>query len=887
MSNFHSQKTAEVLKDLQTDSVVGLADVEVSRRRQKHGQNNLPEAKPTSTFVILLKQFNNLFTYILLTAALVSFLLHEIVDVWVIMAAVVMNIVIGFIQENKAAKTISALKKVVTVKAKVFREGGVHAVGASELVPGDIILIDAGDKIPADARLLETASVQVNEAALTGESVPVNKEADQVLPAKISLGDRKNMVYLGTVAVAGQARAVVVGTGLQTEIGQIAALVKGAKEEKTPLQQRMKKLSTQIAVIISLCLLVLIVVGILTGKEPAEMFIFAVAIAVAAIPEGLAVAVTVILALGMRKILKRKALVRELLAAETLGSASVICTDKTGTITSGEMEVEKVCTASSSYDIKDLPKSDDQDLQLALKIGLLCNDVHYESTTGKPDDWKLIGDSTEIALAVAAAKAGLDKDQLFQDYQRTDEVPFDSYLKYMATAHRDNVQGRNVVFVKGSVERLLERSSQMCQAGEVRLLTEADKEKFLAEGEKLSQQTYRVIAMAYKETADGKADLKKEAEEDLIFVGLAAIRDPIRPGVKEAIKLCQSAGIDIKMITGDHKLTAQAIAQEVGIEATEEEIIGGDELDTMTPKDAEYKIPRAKIFARVAPKHKLQIIDTLQAQGEVVAMTGDGVNDAPALKSADIGIAMGTGTEVAKEASDMILLENDFKTIEQSVEEGRGIFDNIRKVALYLLSGSFSELILLSGALLLGLPLPFLPVQVLWINLVEDGLPDFALAFEKKEKDVMKDPPRKLKEPILDAEIKVLIFIISIVTDLILFGLFIYLWKTTGDLTYTRTMIFVGLGLDSLLYIFSCRSLKRSIWHINPFSNKFLVAAVLFGFTMLGVALYIPFMQGVLKTVPLGLSDWSLLVGLAIFNIVAIEITKWVFVVRKKRQAGV
>ncbi|MFH2104621.1 MAG: HAD-IC family P-type ATPase [Parcubacteria group bacterium] len=887
MSNYHTQKSVEVLQKLRTDPETGLSDIEVKQRQQKYGQNSLPEAKPPSTFIILLKQFNNLFTYILLTAALVSFLLHEIVDVWVIMAAVVMNIAIGFIQENKAAKTISALKKVVTVKAKVFREGRVRAVGASELVPGDIILIDAGDKIPADARLLEAASVQINEAALTGESVPANKEADQILPAKASLGDRANMVHMGTVAVAGQARAVVVGTGSQTEIGQIAVLVKGAKEEKTPLQQRMKKLSTQIAVIISLCLLVLIAVGISTGKEPAEMFIFAVAIAVAAIPEGLVVAVTVILAIGMRKILKRKALVRELLAAETLGSTSVICTDKTGTITSGEMKVEKVCTANSSCDMKDLPENGDQDLQLALQIGLLCNDVHYESTTGKPDDWKLIGDSTEIALAVAAAKAGLDKDQLIQDFQRTDEVPFDSYLKYMATAHRDQAGGRNIIFVKGSVERLLERSGSLHQSGAIKPLSEADKQKFLAEGEKLSQQTYRVIATAYKETADGKPDLEEEVKEDLIFVGLAAIRDPIRPGVKEAIKLCQSAGIKIKMITGDHKLTARAIAQEVGIEATEEEIISGDELDVMTPQDAERKIPQAQIFARVAPKHKLQIIDTLQAQGEVVAMTGDGVNDAPALKSADIGIAMGTGTEVAKETSDMILLENDFKTIERAVEEGRGIFDNIRKVTLYLLSGSFSELILLGGALLLGFPLPFLPVQVLWINLVEDGLPDFALAFEKKEKDVMKDPPRKLKEPILDTEIKVLILIISIVTDLILFGLFIWLWKTTGDLTYTRTMVFVGLGLDSLLYVFSCRSLKRSIWHINPFSNKFLVAAALFGFSMLCVALYIPFMQDVLKTVPLGLSDWLLLVGLAVLNIAAIEITKWVFIARKKRQAEV
>lgn len=884
MSDFHALKTTAILKKLQTDGQEGLTDAEVERRRQKHGPNKLPEAKPPSTFIILLKQFNNIFSYILLGAAAVSFLLHELVDMWVILAAVVMNIVIGFVQENKAAKTISALKKVVTVKAKVVREGRVRAVNAENLVPGDIVLVDAGDKIPADARLLESSSLQVNESALTGESVPSAKEATRTLPARTPLGDRENMVYMGTVAVASQARVVVVRTGSQTEIGRIASLIKEAEEEKTPLQQRMKKLSTQIAVLISICLLLLMVIGVLTGKAPAEMFIFAVAIAVAAIPEGLAVAVTIILALGMRKILQRRALVRELLAAETLGSTSVICTDKTGTITSGEMKVEKIHTASASYDIKDLKDNNDQDLQLALKIGLLCNDVHYESTAGKPDDWKLIGDSTEVALAVAAAKAKLDKDQLTKKYQRTGEIPFDSYLKYMATAHRDRADGRNIIFVKGSVERLLERSGSLYRSGMARPLSETDKEKFLAAGEKLSQQTYRVIAMAYKETADGNASLEEKVKKNLVFVGLAAIRDPIRPGAKEAIKLCQSAGIDIKMITGDHKLTARAIAAEVGIEAKEEEIISGEELDTMTPSEAEHRIPRAQIFARVAPKHKLQIIDTLQAQEKVVAMTGDGVNDAPALKSADIGIAMGTGTEVAKETSDMILLDNNFKTIERSVEEGRGIFDNIRKVTLYLLSGSFSELILMSGALLLGLPLPFLPAQILWINLVEDGLPDFALAFEKKEKDVMKYPPRRLKEPIINTEIKVLIFIISVITDLILFGLFLYLWKTTGDLQYTRSMVFVGLGLDSLLYVFSCRSLRRSIWHMNPFSNKFLVGVVIFGFFMLSIALYFPPIQGALQTVPLDFSDWLLLISLSILNIVAIEITKWFFIVREKKK---
>ncbi len=883
MADFHAKSIKQLTKELKTDLDFGLTREEVGKRQKKYGPNKLPEAKPPSAFIIFLRQFNNLFSYILMAAAIVSFLLHEYIDMWVIVAAIFLNVIIGFVQENKAQKTIFALKKMVVVTAKVLREGHVHVMDSEELVPGDIIFLDAGDKVPADARLVETMDFQVNEAALTGESVPSKKET-KTLDKKVPLADRENMIYMATVAVAGKAKAVVYAIGLSTEIGHVARLLVEVKEEPTPLQIRMKKLSATIGFFVLVCCLLIIIGGVITGRSPGEMFIFGVAIAVAAIPEGLIAAVTIILALGMTRILRKKALTRTLLAAETLGSTSVICADKTGTITSGKMVVERIHTTSGSCSVRDLGKRDGE-LNQVLKIGMLCNDLHFESIEGPPEKWRLIGDPTEKALIIAAGLANLDKAELEKDLVQVTEIPFDSYLKYMATAYQDKKAKKIRIFVKGATERLLSESGYLYKKGRVHKFTEREKEKFLKINEELSKKAYRVIACAFKEikVSKEKLDLKKEVESNLVFCGVIGIRDPIRPGVKEAIKMCLGAGIKIKMITGDHKLTAQAIAKEIGLPAQDEEILSGDEMDSMTPDQLEYKIPKIKIFARVAPKHKIQIVDALQRQKEVTAMTGDGVNDAPALKSADIGIAMGTGTEVAKEASDMILEDNNFRTIEAAVEEGRNIFNNIRKVTLYLLSDSFSELILIGGCLLLGLPLPILPVQILWVNLVEDGLPDFALAFEPGEKEVMKDPPRKLEEPILNQEMKVLIFIIGIITDLILFGLFLWLWKTTHDLVYIRTMIFAALGVDSLLYVFSCRSLRHSIFQKNPLTNKLLVLAVVIGFTMIFLALYTPFFQTILRTQALSLKDWSILIGLGIFEIIAIEITKWIFIVKKKK----
>lgn len=887
MPDFYSKTIEKSISELSSDQNKGLLPSEVKKRREKFGLNKLPEEKPPSPFSIFIKQFNNFFVYILFVAAAIAFFLHEYIDTGVILLALFMNVFLGFFQENKAQKTISALKKIVIITTKVLREGRVKTINAQELVPGDIIFIDAGDKIPADARLISSLGFQVNEAALTGESVPSKKDHKKILDKKTPLADRENTVYMGTVAISGKATAIVTNTGVNTEIGKIAKLLKEAREEETPLQNRIKKLSLQLAFAILIALLIIVAVGLLKGIPPGRMFIYAVAIAVGAIPEGLILTVTFILTLSMRRILKRKALIRELLAAETLGSTMIICTDKTGTITSGEMKVEKIVTAKRHYLEGELSKGKDEDLAALLKISTLCNDIYFEDTSGPPEKWKISGDPTEKALVLAAAKIGQKKEDLEKDLEQIDEIPFDSYLKYMATAYKDKNTGRIKIFVKGATERLLSESNTLYSQGRITDLALKDKQHFTKVNEDLSEEAYRVISCATKEIEAGKEklDLKKEVQSGLTFFGIIGIRDPIRPSVKEAIKLCQNAGIEVKMITGDHKLTAQAIGKEIGIDAKLSEILSGEDMDFMDPEQLELRIPKTKIFARVAPKHKLQIVDNLQAQKKIVAMTGDGVNDAPALKSANIGIAMGTGTEVAKEASDIILLDNNFRTIEKTVEEGRSIFDNIRKVTTYLLSGSFTEIILIGGSILLGFPLPLLPAQILWINIVEDSLPAFALASTPKEEDVMKYPPRKPNESILSRESNVLIFPIGILTSLILFGIFYYFWQTTQNISYVRSIIFVGLGIDSVLFIFSYQSLRFSIFHKNPFSNKFLALSSLFGLVMICLAIYLPALQVVFKTVPLGLKEWGILLGFGILNIILIEIVKLIFIVLHKNKS--
>ncbi|MFH1462317.1 MAG: HAD-IC family P-type ATPase [bacterium] len=858
---WHNLAREEVIKILGSDIEKGLTEKEVALRQEKFGDNKLTEEKPLSQLRIFLEQLRSPLIYILIIAGLITLVLREFADSIVIFGAVILNTVVGYFQENKASKALQELKKVVKQETQVLREGREKIIDSLKLIPGDIFILNPGNKVPSDARILESHNLKINEMALTGEWLPASKIVDLV-SKETPLADRDNMVYMGTVVEEGKGRAVVTETGSKTEIGKVAIMVKETSEEKTPLQRKLAQFSKVIGLVVAFVAFLVFVEGIITGNTFLEMFTTSVAVVVAAIPEGLPVALTVILALSMQRILKRKGLVRRLLAAETLGSTSVIATDKTLTLTEGKMEVTEVFAPD---------KKNNQDL--ALKIAALANEAFIENPEDPSDQWRVQGRPTEKALLTAASLAGFSREELEKKEEEIYQAPFDPVKKYGAVLYKTS-KNSFYIYSLGAPEKLLELS----KIGSGKL------KKFNQKLQELTEKGYRVMGAAYGKARKPKSEIRNLEEycRNLTFVGLIALRDPLRKDVKEAMKVCIRAGMRPIIVTGDHKLTAKAVALELGFKIEEKNIIEGKDLEQMSDRDFEGRLKDIIVYSRVEPKDKLRIIKAWQKMGEVVAMTGDGINDAPALKKADIGIALGSGTEVAKETSDLILLNDSFSIILAAVEEGRAVLDNIRKVITYLLSDSFSEVILIGGALLAGFPLPILPAQILWVNLVEDGLPDFALAFEPKEKDLMKQSPKKRNEPLLTKEMKTIIFVIGIATDLILLGLFFWLWKQNYDIFYIRTMIFGGLAINSLFYVFSCKSLRRNIWHINIFSNKLLLLAVGVGFLMLFSAIYLPPLQTLLKTVSLGFSDWLILFGLGMANIIFIEATKWYFIVNKK-----
>ena len=873
---WHSLSSDKVFSLLKT-SPKGLTQEEIKKRLQKFGHNRLPEEKRLTRLAILLEQFKSPLVYILLFANIVSLFLKEFIDAGVILAAVILNALVGFVQENKAEQTISALKKAVKQKAKVIRGGREHKVEMEEVVPGDILLVEAGDKIVADAYLFSATNLFVVEAALTGESLPSEKSV-RILPEGAVLADRENMVYQGTTVAQGKGKAVVVGTGKETQLGKIALLVKETVEEKTPLQKQLGRLSWFLTLSLLVICLLILVVGIWEKRPFSEMFITAVAVAVAAIPEGLLVALTVILAIGVQRILKRKALVKKLIAAETLGSTTVICSDKTGTLTLGKMQVATVWSWSREL--------------LSLKIGLLCNNAVIENPKEAHQNWRILGDPTEQALLLAAHSAGLDKEKLEKQMPRVDELPFEAETKLMATLHKlknptfakasagkqNSKLKTYIAYVKGAAEEIIRLSSFVEKDSQRTKLTKKIKRQITQIHEGFTRKGLRVLGVGYKEVKSEKLKIKNL--EGMVFVGLIALKDPLRAEAKETIKQCQKAGIRPVIVTGDHKLTAQAIAQEVGLPAEPKNILEGEELSKISNARLQKVVQEIGIFSRVEPKHKLRIIDALQANGQVVAMTGDGVNDAPALKSADIGIALGSGTDVAKETADLVLLDDNFKTIVSAVREGRVIFENLRKVILFLLSGSFTEVVLVGGSLLFGLPLPVLAAQILWVNLIEDSLPSMSLAFEPEEPGIMGKPPRKKEEPILNLEMKVLIFIVGILTDLALLGLFYWVLSKTYSLSLARSLTFVTLGVDTLAYSFCFKSLKEPLWHEKLFNNPFLNISVLLSILLLSASVNLPFLRVVFRTVPLGFWGWMVVGLFGIFEVVMVEVTKGVF--RKK-----
>ncbi len=886
--HFHAQSIAQAFTSLQVTRK-GLTKQEAEKRLKVNGKNELPTSgNGIGRFTIFINQWKSPLLLLLLTAGIVSGILGAYLDMTIILITVFVNSVVGFFQEDKANQALKKLNTLIRYPAFVLRDNQKQEIDSSLLVPGDIMFLNPGDKVQADGRIIEMADFEVDESTLTGESVPVRK-SEKRLSKKLATFDRVNIVYRGTIVLNGRATVLVTSTGEKTEIGQVATLVKETVDERTPLQDELEGLGKTIGIIVVIISIAIFVIGLLipNGHSVLELFETAVAVAVAAIPEGMAISLTVILAIGMQYILKRGALVRKLVAAETLGSVSVICTDKTGTLTEGNMQVTRLVTANSDVDFEGLKKisidkkDKHEDLLMAVRVGVYCNDAVLQNPDDNTIDWKFLGDTTDIPLVRLGMHVGIEKHHLDQATPRVSEIPFDSEKKYMATLQYEGDEG--LMYVKGASDILLSDCSFYLNNGKVSKLSKKQFDVFKKKEDELTNSGLRVLALAYKSVDVKKKVLKVADVTELVFVGFVALSDPVRPDVAETLKIARGAGIKIVMITGDHVSTARAIAKGLGFKIGKGKVFDGENLEKITDEELQEVVKNATVFARVDPKHKIRIVKAYQANGEIVAMTGDGVNDAPALKGADIGVALGSGTDVAKETSDIVLTNNAVSTIVAAVEEGRGIYQNIKKVVLYLLSGSFAEVVMVMGSIIAGLPVAALPAQILWVNIIEDTFPTMALAFDKGDKENMKDRPRKKGLSIIDREIKTMIILKSVLSNVLLFSIFVWFWFSTGDIKLTRTIVFVGFAIDALFYIFSIRSLRKMIWRINIFSNLYLIAAVLFGWGMLLLAIYWYPLQVLLRTVPLNIEHWILMISFGMFNLVLIEVVKWVFIMKRKK----
>jgi Ca2+-transporting ATPase len=889
--NWHEKSIEEVLKELSVDSKKGLDTESAKERLEKYGPNELKQEKGRSFFKKLLAQFSDFLVLILIAAALVSFFIGETQDAIVILAIVVVNAMLGLYQEGKAEKALDALKKMASPTAKVIRDGKTIEVYSRELVPGDIVVLETGDIVPADLRIIDSKNLKIDEASLTGESVAVEKDADRVLEGDISLGDRVNMAYMSTIVTYGRGKGVVVGTGANTEIGKIATMIQSFEDEATPLQKKLNQLGKVLGIATILICIVVFADGLIQGRDPLEMFMVSVSLAVAAIPEGLPAIVTIVLAIGMNKMVKRNAIVKKLLAVETLGATSVICTDKTGTLTQNEMTVVKIYTNDKIIDIEGVgyePKGDfklgdekispleDKNVQSLLLMGALVNDAELVENGGQ---YKIVGDPTEGALVTLAAKGGIDLVSLDEKYPRIQEIPFDASRKMMTTFHEGYVENKITAITKGAPDLLIQKCSHILLNGEVVPFTEELKKKVLDTNINFSKQALRVLAVAYKLFDKVPDNLEPEnVEKDMIFVGLSGMIDPLRPEAKEAIKLCKEAGIDIKVITGDYKETAFAIAKDLGLVESEDEAMMGEELNKISDEELREVVKRVKVFARVSPEHKVRIVSALKENGEIAAMTGDGVNDALAIKKADIGISMGiTGTDVAKNTADMILTDDNFASIVSAVEEGRIIFSNIKKFVFFLLSCNIGEILLVFLSIaVFNWPIPLLPIQLLWLNLVTDSFPALALGVEKGEPDIMSHPPRSTDEPILDR--KMLLGVSFQSLAIAAASLLAFWWAQNSygseNLVLVRTIVFTTLITAELLRAYSSRSQKYTLFKIGFFSNRQMVFATLGAFALLLVVLYTPFLQDIFYTQALTFNEWKVIIPLAFIPLIVGELSK-------------
>ncbi|MDA1475598.1 calcium-translocating P-type ATPase, SERCA-type [Bacillus changyiensis] len=872
---WHEMGQGELLKITKTSMNEGLTEKEAEKRRGKYGVNELSEGERTSALALFFSQFKDFMVLVLLAATLISGFLGEYIDAIAIVAIIFVNGILGFFQERRAERSLEALKELSAPQVTVLRDGRWIKVASRELVPGDVVRFMSGDRIGADMRLLETKSLEIEESALTGESLPVSKHSEAIQADDVSLGDLENMAFTGTLVTRGSGSGVVIGTGMNTAMGKIADMLESAGKTVTPLQRRLEELG-KILIVAALFLTILVVgTGVFQGHDLYNMFLAGVSLAVAAIPEGLPAIVTVALSLGVQRMIKQKSIVRKLPAVETLGCASIICSDKTGTMTQNKMTVTHVWSEGETWNVtgvgynpegsftmngRDVQVKNHKTLQQVLLFGALCNS---SSITEEDGEFRLDGDPTEGALLIAAKKAGFTDRYLDGHFKIVEEFPFDSSRKMMSVIAEDT-NGKRFVITKGAPDVLMKRSVHTLKQGKREPFTKDRMKETSNVLEKLASQALRTIAVAFKPLKNGENPTIEKAESNLTFVGLLGMIDPPRPEVKQAIKECREAGIKTVMITGDHVMTATAIAKNLSLLPHRGKVIDGQQLNELSQEELTNIVEDVYVFARVSPEHKLKIVNAYQENGHIVAMTGDGVNDAPAIKQADIGISMGvTGTDVAKEASSLILVDDNFATIKSAIKEGRNIYENIRKFIRYLLASNVGEILVMLFAMLLALPLPLVPIQILWVNLVTDGLPAMALGMDQPEGDVMHRKPRHPQEGVFARGLgwKVVSrgFLIGIAT----LAAFMFIYHRNPEaLAYAQTVAFATLVLAQLIHVFDCRS-ERSIFDRNPFENIYLLGAVLSSILLMLVVIYYPPLQPIFHTVPILMTDWLLIIGMS------------------------
>lgn len=876
LNTWWTQSPEDNAGTLQTDLHKGLSGEEAEKRLQKFGPNQLPEQKRVSPLTLLINQFSSFIVWTLIAAAFIAGFLGEWVDATAIGVIVVLNGLLGFFQEFRADKSLAALRKMATLSSKVIRNGELQTIPSEKIVPGDLVLIEAGDRIPADGRITQSIELSTQEAALTGESMPIHKIADALEKPDLSVGDKKNMGFLGTVAVSGKGYMIVTETGLQTELGKIASLLQGGKEEQTPLQIRLEELGHRLVWICLGVVALVFALGFFRGQPLVENLLISISLAVAAIPEGLPAIVTIALSIGVRKMAKRNALVRRLPSVETLGCTSVICTDKTGTLTQNEMMVRSIWVNGSFVDVmgvgynpegdfkvKDakINFQDNPELIMALKIGTLCNSAELHQNPEK--GWSIAGDPTEGALLTVAGKAQLFKQDLEQNNPILGEIPFDSERKRMSMA-RQTPEGA-MLFIKGATDIILAHAESILLNGKVEPLTDERKKSILDANASLASQALRVLAVGYRPLPQ-EVKIDQSMEDKLILVGLIAMMDPPRPEVKKSIETCRNAGITTVMITGDHKETAVAVAKELNLMKEGALAVTGAELEQMDDQYLKDNVRNIAIYARTSAAHKLRIVRAWKSLGEVVAMTGDGVNDAPAIKEADIGVAMGiTGTDVTKEASDMVILDDNFASIVNAVEEGRGIYDNIIKFVNYLMSSNIAELLVIFMGMLLGFrdPLgnPFVSlsaIQLLWLNLVTDGFPAIALGLDPVDPTAMNRPPRKSSDSIFPLRFAVQLFLTGFV---IAAGTLVAChFGLSQSAELAQTMAFTTLVVLEIVRV----QMVRSQYHMSFFSNPYIILALASSLLLHLLVVYTPFLQTIFGTVPLNLTEWGVILTVAI-----------------------